>query len=78
MTLRERLLALADDCELIRGDLVLAAARMALEEVAIACAVTRSGAQLAAGEMTAQEWRTVAAILRWRQDAIRALRDGLD
>ena len=32
MTLRDRLLALADDCELIRGDLVLAAARLALEE----------------------------------------------
>lgn len=31
-TLRDRLLALADDCELIRGDLVLAAARMALED----------------------------------------------
>ena len=37
-TLRDRLLALADDCELIRGDLVLAAARMALTDAMMNCA----------------------------------------
>lgn len=34
--------------------------------------VTRADVSLAAGEMTAQEWRTVAAVLRWMQSRIRS------
>ena len=34
--------------------------------------VSRADVLLAAGELTAGEWRTVAAVLRWMQSRIRA------
>mgnify|MGYP000278816477 CR=1 FL=1 len=38
-------------------------------------AVTRSDASLAAGEMTAAEWRTCSAVLAWLQRRMRAGRE---
>ncbi len=42
------------------------------ERCAMALDVTRAEVSLAAGEMTAQEWRTCQAVLRWMQHRIRA------
>ncbi len=40
------------------------------EACASALNISRSEALLACGEMTAQEWRTVSAVLRWMQTRI--------
>jgi hypothetical protein len=42
------------------------------ERCAMKLQVTRSDVLLAAGELSAQEWRTCAAVLRWMQTRIRA------
>lgn len=53
---------------------VLAVARKAiLEEAAALLHETRGNILLHCGEMTAQELRSVEAVLRWKQDAIRSL-----
>ena len=41
------------------------------EECASMLNLTRSEAQLMAGEMTAQEWRTLSAVLKALQDLMR-------
>ena len=72
-TLRERLLALADDCELIRGDLVLAAARIALD--AALDNVTNKTFAYYSNEAPHE---IAGSVARQLTDKIRALRDGLD
>jgi hypothetical protein len=44
----------------------------ATHECADILSINRSEAQLMAGEMTASEWRTVAAVLKWLQSRMRA------
>ena len=44
------------------------------ERCAMKLQVTRADVSLAAGELSAQEWRTCAAVLRWMQTRIRAQR----
>lgn len=50
---------------------VLALAEQERERSAMKLQVTRSDVSLAAGELSAQEWRTCAAVLRWMQARIR-------
>jgi hypothetical protein len=59
----------AQDAELTQLRAELAAER---ERCAMKLQVTRADVSLAAGELTAQEWRTCAAVLRWMQARIRA------
>lgn len=42
------------------------------ERCAMKLQVTRADVSLAAGELSAQEWRTCASVLRWMQGRIRA------
>lgn len=54
--------------------LVLAARRQAFLEAAASLeSLTRQDIRLAAGEMTAQEMRTVLAVLGWRSRKLKAL-----
>lgn len=50
---------------------VLALADQERERSAMKLEVTRAEVSLSAGELSAQEWRTCAAVLRWMQARIR-------
>ena len=62
-----RLLLMANNSAATEHDAV-AAER---ERSAMKLQVTRSDVQLAAGELSAEEWRMCAAVLRWMQGRIR-------
>jgi len=55
------------------GDIaeVMAAVSTERERCAMKLQVSRADVSLAAGELSAQEWRTCAAVLRWMQCRIR-------
>ena len=63
-----------DDATGIAEDAWLEATRQAYEHAAKVIDITRAEALLMAGEMTAQEWRTVSAILTSLQSRLKDIK----